>query len=176
LKKDLGYEDAEKFLKSLDYPTRPQYEDFFEWYRTPKRQTLKSKPKYKGAEDAWRNANKNFSDALNVWEKSHPTAYDEVSKIRAIYENRRERISAVTDLLDGLAHGEMGMNISWGGHSGSYFKQGDKSINEGFANWFQMMFQNDTEMLDYLEKYAPEAKSIFENCFAELVKQTLGGD
>jgi hypothetical protein len=176
LKRELGAEDSQAFLKSLGYPTKPKLDDFFEWYRTPKRQILRTKPKYKNAKIDWENANEKFYNALSAWEKANPTAYEEASKLYNAYKDRANRFCAITDLLDGEAHGEMGMRILWGGHDPTYFKTNDLNINEGWANWFQLTIQDDKEMLDYLEKYAPKSKSIFEECFIELINQNLGGD
>ncbi len=66
------------------------------------------------------------------------------------------------------------MRIFWGGHSPKYFKTQELHIREGWANWFQLSFQNDVEMLTYLKQFAPEAKRVFEECFAEMVQQTFG--
>jgi SPP1 gp7 family putative phage head morphogenesis protein len=174
LKNDLGASASQNYLKSLGKPESPIYSDYFTQYRTPKRQTLKTKPAFKGAEEVWRDAMQKYYEALNVWEAANPDAYKEASKIYDLYLDKKERISAITDLLDGVASGEMGMNIIWGGHDPTYFKTNSRGINEGFANWFQLNFQNDVEMLEYLKKYAPEANRIFEECVNEMMKQTFG--
>jgi phage putative head morphogenesis protein, SPP1 gp7 family len=175
LKKQLGADDSNNYLLSLGKPQNPEWSDYYTQYRTPKRQTLKTKPAYKGAEEAWYDAVRKHSEALEVWEKVHPNAYKEADALYQAYRDRTNRFAAITDLLDGEARGEMGMRILWGGHDPTYFKTNNLNINEGWANWFQMNFQNDVEMLNYLEQYAPEAKRIFEECYQELLKQTFGG-
>ncbi len=175
LKHQLGADASEQYLRSLGKPPQPTWSDYWVFYRTPKRQTLKTKPAYKGAEDAYRDAYSKYVDELNTWKKMYPDAYIEADRLYKAYVDRATRFQAITDLLDGQAHGEMGMRILWGGHSSAYSKTGDLNIREGWANWFQLAFQNDVEMLTYLQQFAPEAKRIFQECFDEMVRQTFGG-
>jgi len=175
LKDKLGAYDSEKYLRSLGKPQMPEWSDYFIQYRTPKRQTLKTKPAFKGAEEAWHDAVQKYSEELALWEKANPNAYAEASKLYDAYLDRKERFGAIADLIDGETRGELGMRVLWGGHDSAYYKNNDRHINEGWANWFQLTFQNDVEMLEYLEHYAPEAKRIFEECYEEMVKQTFGG-
>ncbi len=175
LKEELGEGLSEAYLKSLGKPEKPNYSDYWTCYRTPKRQELKTKPAFKGADKAWYEAMQKYSEALRVWEEDHPNAYVEAARIYKEYEDRKARIAPLADTLDGIAHGEMGMYVLWGGHDPTYFKKGHLNVSEGFANWFQLTLQNDEEMLGYMEKWAPEAKKIFEECFEEMLKQTKGG-
>lgn len=174
LKKELGADSSQNYLKSLGKPDKPDWNKYWIQYRTPKRQRLKIKPAFKGAEDAWNEAQKKYYEALDIWEKANPDAYKEANRLYDIYLDRRNRFTAITDLLDGEAQGEMGMEVFWGGHDPTYFKRNNLNVDEGWANWFQLNFQNDVEMLNYLEKYAPNAKRIFEECYREMVKQTFG--
>ena len=175
LKRKLGAYDSQEYLRKLARPMAPEWSKYWTQYRTPKRQLLRNKPAFKGAEEAWNTAMKNYVDAVGVWEKTNFNAYAEADKLYKDYMNRQARFAAVSDLLEGETRGEMGMRILWGGHDSTYFKINDKHVREGWANWFQLTFQNDIEMLNYLEEYAPEAKRIFEECYDELVKQTFGG-
>ncbi|MBT9132799.1 MAG: hypothetical protein DDT33_01328 [Firmicutes bacterium] len=174
LKSLLGADDAEKYLVSLGKPLAPIKSDFLAEYRTPKRKDLKSKEVFKGAEKAYKEVQLAHAEALATWEVEHAAALLHAKALEDAFMERHIRFLGVLDTIEGQARGEMGTYVLWGGHTSKYHKTFLSNTSEGWANWFQLTFQNDVEMLTYFKQYAPEADRIFRESFDEMIRQTFG--
>lgn len=174
LKTDLGYYECNNFLKNLGQPVKPNFNDYFETYTTPKLQKVKQRPRYKNADADYDKALSSYYDNLREWETKNADAINKSQDMWAQYEIRRQSISGITDTIDGLARGNLSMSIFWSGHEAEYYRTNSNHIAEGFAHWFQMNLQQDKEAMKYAKKYIPTATSIFRNCFDDLIYQTYG--
>ena len=153
-----GVTDANNYLKNLGYPQQPKYEDYFEWYRTPKRQTLKKRPKFKGAEDAWYEALEKADKAQEVFMQTHDmdAIFAEERRLKAEAQAKLAKLGWVSDTIDGSVYGAFKTVISLGGHTSKYYLYNANGIKEGVANVFMANATGDPDVLNVFEEICPE--------------------
>lgn len=153
-----GLTDANNYLKSIGYPQDPKWEDYFEYYTTPKRQTLKHRPKFKGAEEAWSEAMIKASDAQDAFWQTHDVevVFAEERRLKAEAQALLNKLGWVSDTIDGSVYGAFKSVISLGGHSSSYYRYNENGIKEGVANVFMANATGDKDVLRTFEEICPE--------------------
>lgn len=153
-----GVTDANNYLKNIGYPQDPKYEDYFEWYRTPKRQTLKKRPKFKGAEDAWYEALEKVDEAKEAFMKTHDmdAIFAEERRLKAESQAKLAKLGWVSDTIDGSVYGAFKSVISLGGHTSEYYRYNANGVKEGVANVFMANVTQDVDVLNAFEEICPE--------------------
>ena len=153
-----GKTKADNYLYDIGYPAEVKYDDYFEMYVTPKRKTLKTRPKFKGADVAYQNALSEREDAIDKFVKSHDmeAIREEQSKLQEEARKRWGKLGWVSDTIDGSVYGAFQTVIDLGGHTADYYINGDKGIMEGVANAFLANVTGDKDMLEAFEMLCPE--------------------
>ena len=151
-----GLTDARNYLYNLGYPKNPKYDDYFEFYTTPKRKLVRQKEKFKGAKKAWEEALRKYGDDTEAFEKTHDMESLWKEQNRLIEEANRKinKWGAISDTLDESTYGMFMSNIMLGGHSSDYYRSHRKAT-EGVANVFSTKMTQDTDLLEGWEKIAP---------------------
>jgi hypothetical protein len=153
-----GVTEANNYLKNLGYPQDPKYEDYFEWYRTPKKQTLKKRPKFKGAEDAWYEALEKANEEQEVFRQTHDmdAIFAEERRLKAEAQARLSKLGWVSDTIDGSVYGAFKSVVTLGGHTSNYYRYNYNGVKEGVANVFMANATGDVDVLNTFEEICPE--------------------
>lgn len=143
MKKQSGYEKAVNYLYDQGYPKEVRYSDYFVQYTTPKRGTIKTKEKYKGAEVAYVEANMARHDLIDKFTSTHDMEklYAEQRRLYDLAEKREALLGAVTDTFDESAWGSFA-SVIVGGHDMKYYF-GHGEATEGVANIFSAEVLDD---------------------------------
>lgn len=153
-----GKTKADRYLYDLGYPTEVNYDDYYEMYVTPKRKTLKTRPKYKGADKAYQNALVARDEAIEEFVSSHDmnAIREEQSRLQEEACKRLAKLGWVSDTIDGSVYGAFQTVVDLGGHKAEYYINGDKGIVESVANVFLANATGDKDMLNAFEMLCPE--------------------
>jgi len=155
------HREKEELDKEYDMPKRPEYEDYFESYRTPKTQKLKYKPKSKTAEQDYKNAQDNYFNKYSniIKNTDYLNKLSEINKKRAANE---KRVCGITDCISAITEGRF--QSVYGSHSRSYYEQGSMNVfYEITANIGQMNFENDDFAKGLFKKLMPRmSEKIFD--------------
>lgn len=153
-----GVTDANNYLVNMGYPQNPRYEDYFEQYTTPKRQTLKTRPKFKGAEDAWYEALQKADEAKEAFMQTHDmdVLFAEERRLKAEAQAKLAKLGWVSDTIDGSVGGAFRTVIALGGHTSQYYGFNGNGIKEGVANVFMANATGDADVLSAFEELCPE--------------------
>ena len=153
-----GVTAANDYLYNMGYPRTPEYTDYFEYYRTPKRQILKTRPKYKGAQDDWNNAILKVIEEREAFEQTHDISaiLAEQSRLQEKAQNRLWKMGWSADIVDGSVYGVFQSVVSLGGHTPDYYATHRGGIVEGVATIFMANITGDKDLLFALKKNCPE--------------------
>ena len=155
-----GVTRAKNYMQELGYPEEPNRDDYFEFYETPKRKILRERQKFKGAQEAYDDAMREYWEKREAFESTHDMGKIWAEKER-LYEEAlaiKEKLGCVSDTLDESTYGMFLSEVVLGGHSPEYYRT-HSPATEGVANVFQTMMMNDPEVIAAWEEIAP---SLFE--------------
>ena len=158
-----GYNDAVNFLYDMGYPRDVQYTDYMTSYRTPKRQELKWKEKYKGAEDDFYEESRRISE-LRAEFRERSDWEELVEKQHQMYTEanlKKDALGWVTDTFDGASYGSFCSVIS-GGHTADYYKYNNNNIREGVANVFMAEVKRDQVVQDGMKDLCPNMYNLMK--------------
>lgn len=162
-----GSREAEDYLYNMGYPRRPEYDDFFETYVTPKRQTVKTRERYKGAREAYQQACQRAYEAEDAFRTEHDMGalYAEQEKLRQRVREREDALAFATDTFDGGARGGFFAGI-WGGHSPDYYSINDMGAREGIANTFSVLATGNSDGIEAMRDLCPR----MYDCMSKVIK------
>lgn len=168
--------EYEDFLYDKGMPRRPNWDEYYETYETPKRKTQKVRERYKGAGEKYQSAMNEYYDKRDKFEKEHDMSslYEEMRKAEEKYEERKRKVHPISDSIDAIAGGQFGSIVNYGGHTTDYYGTNDNAVAEIWANYFQAKVQDDREILDMFEEVMPETKKILDECFEDIVDKARG--
>ena len=163
-------EEYEAFMKSIDCPReedRPKWEDYFEYYTTPKRKIERHREKRKGATTEYNRAVEEYYSKRDRAIGDHHEAF--VSMTDAYSERCKQReseLSAVSDILCGMMYGE-GIWI-YGGHSKKYYHSDARNpAKEAVANFHQLRVMRCKYGLELLKSMVPSVYNGLEEMYNE---------
>ena len=164
--------EAEDYLYTMGYPRRPEYDDYFETYVTPKRKTVKTREKYKGAQEDYTEAMRKAYDAEDAFRASHDmnALIAEQDRLRARVREREEALSYATDTFDGGARGAFFASI-WGGHSPDYYRMNGFGEKEGIANVFSVMLTENPDKIEAMKDLCPNIYKCISNVILGGIKK-----
>ena len=159
-----GLKKAYSYLDDIGYPKSPDYNDYFETYFTPKRHTLKTREKYKGAEYDFIKANESVGKAREEFEKTHDMnrIFKEQKRLREEAEEAKKMLAPVTDTFDGGAFGAF-MSPICGGHSANYYSYNDNGIREGVANIGSCLVTENATTIKGMNDICPNTFKLISN-------------
>ena len=108
LNKSLGIKSRTELLKEMGYPVRPDFNEYFETYTTPKRQINRTRERYKGAQEAYTKAVGIDSELRDNTQQRLRTRF--LRKNSALAREAH----AFTDSIDAVTGGQMGMFFPMG--------------------------------------------------------------
>ena len=164
--RDKEYED---FMKSIDCPLeseRPKWDDYFEYYITPKRKLERTREKFKGAEEEYHRKNQEFFDRRDKAMETHREEYERETE--AYYKRVAERdsvVGTVSDILCGMMRGE-GAWIE-GFHTRDYYAAMDAPAKEAVAHYHQLRVMRSTYGLELLKSMVPSVAKGLEEAYNE---------
>ena len=166
------FEDQEynDYLKSIGCPLgseEPKYQDYIEFYRTPKRQILRERERYKGAREEYNKLHREYSEKRDA---AIDQNFDEYHRKTLEYEERCQKrggmIGPVSDIICGMFNGRG----PWvhGSHSVDYYSSRSTApYSEAVANYHQMRMMGRTEGLKLLKSIAPSVHNALEKAYDE---------
>ena len=136
VKEASGQREAWDYLHANGYPKDPEWGDYFETYVTPKRGIVRTKGKFKGAQDAWIEALKKTDDAKEAFAATHDmdALFKAQKALEKAAETKSHVLGFVTDTFDEAAYGHHG---------------------EGIANVFTALAANDSVIIDGMRDLCP---------------------
>lgn len=181
----------EDFLKKGKTPVQIGYErdgkiDFYTMYWNPKkygisdrdwgRRMLYVQEKKRLFQIETDEYNAFISDPENV--KLNEAATKERERVRVAtleYAARKQAMGVITDFL-GIATGNKfsPKTYSWWGHNPSYNNPSKNGV-ETWAEYFSAKVTNDQLTLEYMEKYLPKIKKLYDKMFKELLEYDYKG-
>jgi hypothetical protein len=160
--KDLcGKTKANNYLYDLGYPRDPKFEDYFEWYTTPKRKILKNKEKYKGARKAWEEALRKTNELKDEFQRTHNMSelWKEQERLQEEAQKLLNKIGGISDTFDESTYGMFMSNALLGGHSADYYRTHPQAT-EGVANVFSDSMTNDPRVRKIWNEVAPNLYNV----------------
>lgn len=153
-----GLTKARNYLKDMGYPDDPVYDDYYETYVTPKRGTIKTREKYKGAGEDYIKVVQEVAEAQEKFASTHDMIALTEEKQRLIEEAEKikRKLGAVSDTFDGASFGAFWSLVALGGHSSSYYRMGSNGIAEGVANVFMANATGDKDVVKGMKEICPE--------------------
>ena len=150
-----GYTDAVEYMYTIGYPRAPKWEDYFETYRTPKRNILRTRAKFNGAQEAYNEANQVYFEARDQFEQTHDMSEIWATRDRMLKEAdaKEEVLGYITDTFDEGAYGAFS-SVIIGGHTQSYYSTHQHGI-ESAANVFMSQVINDPFINSAFEDLCP---------------------
>ena len=167
--------ELEEYYKSIgfeSYDKAPKFEDYFEYYVTPKRKLERKREKYKGAEEEFYKKLGEFFDRQEQVINNTPNFRERESELHAKRRERESHISAVCDCLCGALGGGRVFSI-YGCHERDYYRTNNHALNEWSANIHQMMFSQDKEAIDLLTKLMPRTMKKVKSAYNEYLWRNL---
>lgn len=161
-----GYEEWRNFLTDRGHPKDINYDDYFETYTTPKRQQVKSREKFKGATDAYREALMNKQKKIDEWIESiggdaeYQKLLIEREELYEKYQQKKAKVGYITDCIDDALNGALGLCVCWGGHTEDYYKAKVTPI-ETTANIFSARARNNADEIEFMNKFIPNISNLF---------------
>ena len=164
-KEFLGYGKVLSFMEDHGEPKEVDIHDYIEFYTTPKRHLTRSREKYPGAEEAYREAVIKRSKDMEAWiesiggQEAYYKLLEEKSALYREYEERQKQMGHITDSIDEAVNGFFGFGALWGGHSMSYYQQ-DSNPRETAANMFAMRAMNQKAQIEFMERFMPNISRV----------------
>ena len=156
-----GYTEAVNYLYSMGYPRDPQYSDYMEMYVTPKRQEVKFRERYKGAQEDFYKESQRVGEAQEEFKKTHD--YEALLKEQSRLIEEAERIEGklgwVTDTFDGGASGAF-TSVIRGGHTADYYLTNNNGRGEAVANVFSAIMTQDPDIVAGMESLCPNTYKV----------------
>lgn len=165
IKKWAGDYEAEEYPYTQGRPRQPNYDEYFEYYTTPKRHQVKRRERFKGAEEAYYKASVEYGQKLEDWEtKLGPervlAVYEKQRAMRDAAEKKKSRIGGMTDSLDESVTGLFGMCIMYGGHDIQYYTHRSPGL-ETTANVFSALALRNKDELDFMQTFLPNTADLY---------------
>ena len=164
-----GDKEFEDYCHSIGMPMeseRPNYDDYYETYKTPKRGLVRTREKFKGADEKY---HEELREHLEKRENAREEHFDEyMEKLNAYNDRCKEResqIAPVSDIMCGMVRGQ-GPWI-YGCHTADYYKYSEKPANEAIANYHQMRSMGWNDGLSLLKSLVPSVANGLEEVYNE---------
>jgi hypothetical protein len=159
-----GMKKAYRYLDDIGYPKSPEFKDYYETYFTPKRHTIKTREKFKGARDAFIKANEATDKARAEFAKTHDMdkVFREQRRLQEEAEAAKRMLAPVTDTFDGGALGAF-MSPVCGGHSARYYGINDNGIREGVANIGSCLVTENEATIKGMNELCPSIYQLISN-------------
>lgn len=156
-------DDSRKYKENLMPPQRPNFDDFFEYYKKPNG-FADTREKYPGAEVDYVRKNNEWREKDEAWTKRRKDPSN--AREREMYDEYKKREEAVrffSDSVCAMTEGTLNLKATLGGHSREYYMQ-DKSLGAGeiFANWFASISTGDVVNYGLMKKHLPSFVDVFE--------------
>ena len=160
-KETTGWTTATNYLYSQGMPKAPEWGDYYESYRTPKRNIYRTRERFKGAEQAYQDANQAYYALRDKFEATHDMnkLYAEYERLRKIAEDNEKKIGFATDTFDEMSYGAF-MSPIIGGHTQQYYATHRNGI-EGAANIFMSSVVNDEFITNSLKDLCPNLYNLY---------------
>lgn len=170
----LGRDKVDSFWRDKGRPQAPEWSDYMETYVTPKKRLVRTRERYKGAEQAYQEALQRYYEEHDKFMQAHEhemdSFYDEYDRLSAEYRKKAERFGHVSDCIDAVAYGEFGLFASLGAHTPDYYKKSaNLPLDEMWANYFMYRVQGDTEMLGLYKLLLPNTYGMLEEAFDKIL-------
>ena len=170
--RDKEWEDYCKEIGLPDESERPKWDDYFVTYTTPKRGITRTKEKFKGAQDKWREALVDYDDRRDAAIAKDKERYFQMTQDLGKRRDERERqIGPVSDIMCGIVRGK-GMWI-YGSHSADYYAMSDKPAQEAIANYHQMRSMGWDGALGLLRSLVPSVEKGLSEVYDEWLWRNL---
>ena len=163
-----------EYYKSVGYPLwedRPNRDDYFVSYVTPKKKLEREKEKYKGAEkEYWDKLEEYYAKQREVEERT-PGFREKVGELAREKSKREMKVPPVTDCLCAALHGAV-FSI-YGCHNPDYYRMGSHAEDEWAANIHQLMFMGEKETLDFMSRMMPRTMKKVKAAYNEYLWRNM---